>query len=978
MPFRARPLFRGRTDQERVMHQPDHRALTQRSRTGRAAYPMALALLLAAGSAATAQPQASPVILQWFETPWSSIEYRMPDFFIAGYSMTWLPPPSKASANSVGYDPFDRFDLGRPGAGNGTVYGTEQGFRAMVAAFQRANGQVIVDSIMNHNGARTSNAGFTAAGGWPGFYAPNPPANWGDFHDGTTQSENPNGPNYNLYTGDLVGLQDINQASNFQFIRHPVEPGNPQNIPAGTVRNLPDPNNRRFYPDLDLPPTIVNNPGFRDPRCQGSFSGCPNDPNPPFGNRNLNAEQVTIYPFNTQNPMAGDPVPENATALLTRWTRWMLEEFRVDGFRLDASKHINPWFWDRYWDVAVHQRRRAPDGTMVTPFSFVESVAGNDYIFDFNIRRPNGRSPARLGDSFGNRDALDLNGAGQLRNIQSARGAAGWGDATGAHLDNFDDGFNNGTLGVNHVYSHDNGSNGNGGSKPDLPFPDRAAWPQFAYLLMRPGVTKVYHNSRAFHSFSNAQRGFWPREGSPEALGLGRNLSGTDSTLTNLVQLHNRYGRGEYTPRWQDGDVLIFDRRTPTGGGNYVSNVLVGVNDSYSQGFDERVVNTSFPTGTRLWELTGNADNPVVDPSGQIANLLIVGQATPAVGANQVRIRVPRNASSAGEHNKGFVVYGPATPGGVLTVNGVATVIPPDSEATPSFRRRMNAIDVVQGPTFALSLDTFQADANEPRTDDAAIYRFNQGYFNSDVGTNGTAAGEPVGEFRGYENFLTLNQPLFSTGIGLYQQTIQTSLLPEGYNYLSVIAFRHRSTGTEAGSDPIYNEWRKVIYVDRAAPEVQIVADTIDCITGSGTIQLRNPDGTASRVHAFVDLPKGAPIPPLNNGNEAIVWDRNDWLFPVSGLSPGQHTLTVVTLEQPGGVFVSQWETVLNFTVGVEVPGDLNNDGVVDVLDLYAFSTLAGFECAADLNNDGVVNNADRVLLRELARDGEPAEVGTR
>ena len=151
----------------------------------------AAAIILAAGAATIAQPQASPVILQWFETPWSVIEYRMPDFFIAGYNMTWLPPPSKASDNSVGYDPFDRFDLGRPGTGNGTLYGTEQSFREMIGAFHRANGQAIIDSIMNHNGARTSNGQFIADGGWPGFYCPSPPSNWGDFHDGSTQSQNP-------------------------------------------------------------------------------------------------------------------------------------------------------------------------------------------------------------------------------------------------------------------------------------------------------------------------------------------------------------------------------------------------------------------------------------------------------------------------------------------------------------------------------------------------------------------------------------------------------------------------------------------------------------------------------------------------------------------------------------------------------------------------------------------------------------------
>ena len=61
----------------------------------------------------------------------------------------------------------------------------------------------------------------------------------------------------------LATLVDIAQEENLQYIRHPVEEGNPQNIPAGTVRNRPDPSNTRFYPDLGLPGRTFVNPGPR-------------------------------------------------------------------------------------------------------------------------------------------------------------------------------------------------------------------------------------------------------------------------------------------------------------------------------------------------------------------------------------------------------------------------------------------------------------------------------------------------------------------------------------------------------------------------------------------------------------------------------------------------------------------------------------------------------------------------------------------
>ena len=79
---------------------------------------------------------------------------RMPDVFTAGYGSLWLPPASKADTGgfSVGYDPFDRFDLGSPP--NQTLYGTEEQLKAMVDEAHRAGVRVYFDIVLNHNGFR--------------------------------------------------------------------------------------------------------------------------------------------------------------------------------------------------------------------------------------------------------------------------------------------------------------------------------------------------------------------------------------------------------------------------------------------------------------------------------------------------------------------------------------------------------------------------------------------------------------------------------------------------------------------------------------------------------------------------------------------------------------------------------------------------------------------------------------------------------
>lgn len=896
--------------------------------------PCTLAVLLLAGAAQPAPAQDHPVILQWFEQQWEHMEYRTPDFFKAGYGALWLPPPTKgASAGSAGYDVFNRFDLGSPGAA--TTYGTESGFRAAVKELQRANGLVYIDIIMNHNSGRNTSASFQAAGGYPGFWmAPdNPPQNkqptdnWGDFHAGTAggyyQSEDPNGPRYDLHRGDLVALIDIAQETNFQFIRHPVEEGHPQNIPAGTVHNRPDPNNRRFYPDTDLAPVQVVNPGT---------------------SRNPGQLSFTFFPFNTQDPMGGDPVTDNTTGLLMRWSQWMLDEFGVDGFRLDAAKHIPSWFWDRYWDSAVHGRWVGPDGVARTPFSFVESVEGNSYTYGNYVRK----------DAFANRDALDLNGAGQLRDLVNAAGFGSWLNVLNAHIDTTDDGFNNGTLGVNHVNSHDNGSAGDGGSQPPLPTRRNQAFPQHAYLLTRPGPAIVYHNARGV----TRPGGFWPREGSPLALGLDPASNTLDATLTRLVGIRNMAARGEFNVRSVDGDVMVFERRKNLGGGSYSSNLLVGVNDRYDSGVQTRTVQTSFPPGTRLHELTGNAEDPSIDPSGQIPAVL-------TTGANgTVTIVVPNNVSAAGEHAKGYVAYAPALPTAALTITNQSGVIPADPPSTPAFRRRLHDVPVVSSDTFQLEVTTTQTDPLDPNTDDNAVFRFNRGY--EDLNGNGTVD-ITTGAMAGYEQFLTTNQPLYGSGSaqGLYRQTIDATRLPEGYNYLSVAVFRHR----DASEDPLFRELREVVYIDRVGPEVELIDAGAVVTSSTHQFRVRPLDRTANRVHLLWDVPDGQdPLSLIDVFNLASKHDRFEWRKTLVGLTHGHHTLTIVAFEPSGNTSITNAPVFVNLC-----PADFNGDGSLNVQDFTDFRAayLAG-DLRADFSGNGTLDVADFTTFRAAYLAGCP------
>ncbi|MEM8757692.1 MAG: GC-type dockerin domain-anchored protein [Planctomycetota bacterium] len=911
------------------------------------------AAVLASAGAAAGQGQYPPM-LQWFEIEWQDMERRIPDMFLAGYGSTWLPPISKALApgfaKSPGYDPLDRFNLGSGSTGE-TTYGSEDDLRAVLAEFENANVRVYVDLIMNHNGFRRADEGFHIEGGYPGFWA-NPPAgrglfptdDWGDFHNSPTnsgylQSTDPGAPLYDLFEGDLVALCDIDQFSTNTFVRQPTEPG-PFNIPAGTLRNQPDPENAKFYPDTDLgfqAETIFNPGTFRNPQTSS----------------------VTRFPWNPLDVMNGDPIGETPSDYLVRHTRWLLEEVGIDGFRLDAAKHIPSLFWDRDWDTAVYNNWEHPSGVKVTAYSFGESTAGNGFIYDQYIRRPNNN--VRAGDEWGNRDTLDLDGSGALRNLINANGFGTWQDPLDRHFDNVD-GFNDGTLGVNHVFSHDNGSFGDGGSLPGEPSLQQMGLPQNVYVLMRPGQSIIYHNELGL---DRPAGNFSPRNGVRLALGRDRVADQLDDTITRVVQLANEVGRGDidvtsYTDPNQPNidDVFVFERRQRGGPGN----ALIAVNDRRNAGFETRDVVTNFAPGTRLHEQTGNAADPVVDPNGDIPEVI-------TVGANgRLTINVPNNVSSAAAHEKGFVIYTPALPEGTLTISNVTGQLPAEPPFFPAYARRINQIDIVEGETFDIELTTTQADPLDPNTDDNALFRIGEGY--QDFNGNGQVDfpvglqdfnGNGVLEFPqeevltgGFEQFLTVNQPLFGSGNteGVYRQTIDASQIGEGLAYITVRAFRQR----DDGGDPLYREFREVVYIDNEPPGIEFVDPPAQLETGGGEFRFRATDRTTASVVSFANIAEGVdPIEFGRTRQSATRDDRYDWRFSFLGLPHGFNTIWAVAYEESGT------GNAVSHTVFVDTcVADVNNDGFADSGDFFAWVVAFGNQDpAADQNEDGLVNGSD-------------------
>jgi glycosidase len=919
---------------------------------------VALLTVLGMVKRADAQAVSEPAILQMFEARWDTIEDRMADIFQVGYGKMWLPPPQRADGGSfsVGYDLFDRFDLG--GARNETLYGTETGLKSSIAAAHGASVKMYTDFIPNHNGFRNKNTtNFVAQGGYPGFVLQTAGDTHGDYHNPSISYET------DPINGSLFGLLDIAQEKNHQFVRHPITVGGAHNIPAGSIWNKPDPNNSRFYADQGLGGITLN-----DPNVGGAF---------------------TRYNFNLANPLAGDPVLENATALLMRNMQYMLQVIGVDGFRIDAARHMPTWVFN-YFDNAVFRSnpRMNLDGTIQPVYMFSEVADGSPGNVQPYIRRD---LPNKLGIETsdttvkGNRDALDFPLFWRMVDNLSSNGTQNnWHGIRGASMDSNDRPagtqvwHSDGSQGVSFVDSHDEHS----GLRPHL---YKVA---YAYTLMKPGNSIVYMNAKEFGEGRN-----FPDDIGGSSYSMSNDALGGHhgDDVAELVEIRNTHGRGDFRERWID------DAFNPNGFSNiYIyerdASAVVGLNSRLDSGFDQRTpVQTSFMAGSVLVELTGNAADTVVDPGGNIPETIRIN------GNGQLTMRVPRNAA----HGKGYVIYGLATPQGTLSLTNVSLVL---EGAVPTQANngtaRLADIDVITANSFSVQLNTTPVMLPAPMGEsnpvrdvhadgDRAMIRIDDGLdINGIPGIDDTTLGSAA---YGFEDFTTTNSPGYiwsgganvGTGTGSYAQSIDATQLSEGRHYVTVRAFRHRNPASGGDGGPaVFTDFKRTIYVDRLPPEAAVVnfAPFASAPNNPNNRDLivRSVDQTADSMHILLDLPANLTdaqiLAQVNSGNRAGYYDRDEFIRGF-GVNFGNHVATVVTYEPTGNYNIQRFAGLFTQTSNRGRGfGDMNfsNSYVVgDILDSVGsvedvlYSQNSKFSSAFDVNGDGLGDNRDLFLLGE-------------
>ena len=235
--------------------------------------------------------------LHWKRTAAQAAELRR-----AGINMVWLPPAYKgaAGAASVGYDVYDMYDLGEfdQKGTTATKYGTKEAYLSAVKALQQEGIQVLCDVVLNHRmGA-----------------------------DGTEQVMVTEGLEENRGQ-DISGQYPITAWTKFNF------PGR-----AGAYSNFQW--NASHFSGTDWDASTSRKGIFR-------FDGKP-------WNRETDTEKG-----NYDYLMGADLDTDNPEVVreTQNWGKWYQETVHMDGFRMDAVKHISFAFC-RDWLAAMREQKK--------------------------------------------------------------------------------------------------------------------------------------------------------------------------------------------------------------------------------------------------------------------------------------------------------------------------------------------------------------------------------------------------------------------------------------------------------------------------------------------------------------------------------------------------------------------------------------------------------------------------------------------
>jgi glycosidase len=564
-------------------------------------------------------------MLQLFNQSWVEVTEKIPEIAEAGYTSLWLPPPAKAmGGSSVGYDLFDPFDLGDKNQ-RGTIrtlYGTKDELLEMVRIAHRFGLRVYFDNIMNHRGGEVPGYNqFVPTNLYPGMV----PA---DFHLRTISG------GFFRNVSNIRDYNDVWQVQNLSLL--------------GLVDIAHENPNTNFGPN------------------EGDDA-----PKPVF----------VRHPNNPEYYLGQTPYAEDVNAYLQRSVRWLFQETKCDGLRLDAVKHVPSYFFGQQTGGDKDFSHAGYLGGAQLQFNIARGFSDENHR-NSNFDSETTRNDALLfGEHLGQPPSFGEYVDAGMRLLDNQlrdhlNNVLGNPSATLAGLDQRDGGGLAAAVRVMHAQSHDNDF----AARREL---------QNAYYFLREGIPLIYTDG--YNESPSGGGTPFPRHANAPYLGQFG-----DRKMPDLAWLHHQCARGGTSPRWADNDIVAFERydyREATAPQDRVVALFV-MNDNYGFpgdiSFDDGVAQSdsgmpstcypaensrgqglvvAFPPGSRLRQLADspgksracpellvrlatNVRNDAIasqnDPNS-VNRKVYVGSQTLSSGGGAVELKIPSGS---------YVVYG--------------------------------------------------------------------------------------------------------------------------------------------------------------------------------------------------------------------------------------------------------------------------------------------------------------------------------
>jgi len=307
------------------------------------------------------------VMMQYFHwytpadgTLWNTVAEKSRELAEAGITVLWLPAAYKGigGGTDAGYGVYDLYDLGEFDQKGSirTKYGTRKQYLDAIAALKAAGMQVYADAVLNHRMGADESESSRAT-----------PYTKGDRII-------PKGP-----------LRDIRSWTHFTF----------------SGRNGKYSDFEWHWQHFDAVDFDANNPTDYDTIYLFDGKRFDDYVSLEFGN----FAYLMGCDLDCQNQDVRDE--------LIRWGKWYLDTAGIDGFRLDAIKHISSWFFPEWHDAL--EKHAGKELFMVGEYwvnslpalhRYINDVGGRLAVFDVPLHF-NFYAAGRLGVNYDMRRILD-------------------------------------------------------------------------------------------------------------------------------------------------------------------------------------------------------------------------------------------------------------------------------------------------------------------------------------------------------------------------------------------------------------------------------------------------------------------------------------------------------------------------------------------------------------------------------------------